>query len=167
MIVVRGGVIEAVGPVGTTAIPSDAQVIDVKGKTLHAAYVDPYVSVDRLAGKGPKQASGREESGESTRRSRRSAGPATHTAAAARAEERVIDTLVVKEDVAEEYRRLGFAVAAAVPAAGVLRGSGAVVSLADGSIPGRIVDAADGQYVALEPDADATEYPVSKMGAAP
>ncbi len=84
---------------------------------------------------------------------------------AARAEERAIDELTIKESVADAYRRMGFAVVEAAPAAGVLRGRGAVVSLAPGSEPGRILEAAGGQYVSLEPEPDATEYPVSKMGA--
>ena len=59
VVVVRGGVIEAVGPAGT-AIPSDASVIDVSGKVIHAAFVDPYVTTDRLAGRSPKRASDEE-----------------------------------------------------------------------------------------------------------
>src|SRR2546428_11422562 len=54
VVVVRGGVIEAVGPQGKTSIPADARVFDLKGKVLHAAFIDPYVSADRLAGKRPR-----------------------------------------------------------------------------------------------------------------
>ena len=67
--------------------------------------------------------------------------------------------------MAEAYRRLGFAVVDGRARRGVLRGRGAVVSLADGPMPGRILESASGQYVSLEPEPDATEYPVSKMGA--
>ena len=56
VVVVRGGVIAAVGPAGSTAIPADARIFDVKGKVVHAAFIDPYVSVDRLAGKSPAPA---------------------------------------------------------------------------------------------------------------
>ena len=48
----RGGVIEAVGPVGSTPVPADARLIDVKGKVVHAAFIDPYVPVDRLVDPG-------------------------------------------------------------------------------------------------------------------
>ena len=75
---------------------------------------------------------------------------------------------MVKDDVADAYRRMGFAVVNAAPSAGVLRGSGAVVSLADGPISGRILETTSGQYVCLEPDSsddDDGPYPVSKMGA--
>ncbi|HEY1434088.1 MAG TPA: amidohydrolase family protein, partial [Thermoanaerobaculia bacterium] len=77
----------------------------------------------------------------------------------------MIDTLVIKESVAETYRRLGFAVVAAAPDAGVLRGSGAVVTLAEGPMSGRVLVAESEQYISLEPEDDANEYPVSKMGA--
>ena len=48
VIVVRGGVIEAAGPPGQTAIPADARIFDHKGKVVHAAFIDPYVPADRL-----------------------------------------------------------------------------------------------------------------------
>ena len=164
VVVVRGGVIEAVGPAGSTPIPADARVLDVKGQVVHAAFIDPYVPADRLAGKAPKRPSDDEESAGSGG-AKRAKGPAGHPLAAVRAEDRLIDTLVIKDDVAETYRRLGFAVVAAAPDAGVLRGAGAVVSLADGPVSGRVLVADSGQYVSLEPEADASDYPVSKMGA--
>jgi imidazolonepropionase-like amidohydrolase len=164
VVVVRGGVIEAVGPAGSTLIPPDARVLDVKGKVVHAAFIDPYVPADRLAGKGPKRPPDDGEAA-SPGSAKRTAGPAAHPVAAVRAEDRVIDTLVVKDDVADAYRRLGFAVVAAAPDAGVLRGAGAVVSLADGPVSGRVLVAQSGQYISLEPEADASDYPVSKMGA--
>ena len=61
VVIVRGGVIESVGPAGT-AIPSDAFVVDLSGKTIHAAFIDPYVTVDRLEGKPPKRPSDDETS---------------------------------------------------------------------------------------------------------
>ncbi|HWZ84835.1 MAG TPA: amidohydrolase family protein, partial [Thermoanaerobaculia bacterium] len=164
VVVVRGGVIEAVGPAGSTPVPADARLIDVKGKVVHAAFIDPYVSVDRLAGKGPKRPPDDEEAAGPSG-SRRARGSAGQPVAVVRAEDRVLETLVIKEGVAETYRRLGFAVVAAVPDAGILRGSGAVVSLADGPISNRVLVAESGQYVSLEPEADASDYPVSKMGA--
>jgi imidazolonepropionase-like amidohydrolase len=161
VVIVRGGVIEAVGPAGSTPVPADARVFDAKGKVIHAAYLDPYVPTDRLAGKGPKKPPDEEESPGTSRRAR----GASTAAPVAHADGRAIDDLTVKDSVADGYRRMGFAVVAAVPASGVLRGRGAVVNLADGPIPARVLDAASGQYVALEPETDGTEYPVSKMGA--
>ncbi|MET0619506.1 MAG: amidohydrolase family protein [Thermoanaerobaculia bacterium] len=166
VVVVRGGVIEAVGPAGT-AIPADATVIDVSGKVVHAAFVDPYVTVDRLAGRGPKRPSDDETSAPAAPAPAPSAaatGPAAHPVKAVRAETRAIERLEVRDDVAEALRRQGFAVVAAVPATGVLRGQGAIVSLADGPLSGRVLDPSNGQIVAMR-GLDENEYPTSNMGA--
>ena len=64
VVVIRGGVIEAVGPEGKTAIPADARVFELKGKTVHAAFIDPYVPADRLAGRRPRTPSDDEEAAE-------------------------------------------------------------------------------------------------------
>lgn len=166
VVVIRGGVIEAVGPAGTTPMPADALVIDVAGKTIHAAYIDPHVSTDRLAGKAPKRPKDDEEAETEKPPSRvpRATGPASHPVSAVRAEVRTLDNLVVKDTVADTYRKLGFGVVAAVPSLGVMRGRGTVISLADGPISGRVVLPESGQFVALEPP-DEDDYPVSRMGA--
>src|SRR6185369_7823717 len=48
-VIIRDGTIEAVGP--NVAIPADAAVRDLSGKTLYPGLIDPYVTVSRLAGK--------------------------------------------------------------------------------------------------------------------
>ncbi len=117
VVVVRGGVIEAVGSEGSVSIPADARVYDVRGKVVHAAFIDPHVAADRLAGRKPRDPSDEEEPSEERTppASRRPSGPASHPLASVRAEERVIDLLAVADRVADSYRRLGFAVVAAAP----------------------------------------------------
>ena len=163
VVVVRGGVIEAVGPAGT-AIPADASVIDVSGKVIHAAFVDPYVTTDRLAGRGPKRASDEEGGGAAPASATAVAGPAAHSIAAVRADTRAIESLEVRDDVADALRKQGFAVVAAVPVTGVLRGQGAVVSLADGPLSGRVLDPSNAQVIAMR-GLDDNDYPTSNMGA--
>ena len=172
VVVVRGGVIGAVGAEGSVAIPPDARVFDLKGKVVHAAYVDPYVPVDRLAGKKPRGPSDEEEpSEERTPAPRRTRGPADHPIPTVRADERALDSLTVADRVSDAYRRLGYAVVAAVPQTGILRGRGAVVSLADGPLSGRVLVADGAQTISLDPGAfdfagfGRAVYPVSKMGA--
>ena len=162
VVIVRGGVIEAVGPAGT-AIPSDAAVVDVTGKVVHAAFIDPYVTVDRLAGKAPKRPSD-DDAPSTSAPAPGPTGPAAHSVRAVRAEARALEGLEIKDDVSDTLRRQGFAVVAAVPAAGVLRGQGAVVSLADGPLSGRVLDPGNGQVVAMR-GLDENEYPTSNMGA--
>jgi imidazolonepropionase-like amidohydrolase len=66
IVVIRGAVFEAVGAQGQVLIPADARVFDVKGKALHAAFIDPYVPADRLAGRHPRGPSDDEEAAELT-----------------------------------------------------------------------------------------------------
>jgi imidazolonepropionase-like amidohydrolase len=175
VVVVRGGVIESVGPQGTAAVPADARVFDLKGKVLHAAFIDPYVPADRLAGKRPRGPSDDEEGAEQAPGQGRPGGGAAGSTVTppnpAHAEERVLDSLRVQDRVADTYRRLGFAAVAAVPSSGTLRGQGVVVSLEDGPIESRVLLNPSGQYVSLEPERfDFTQffrasYPASKMGA--
>ncbi|HTO75703.1 MAG TPA: amidohydrolase family protein, partial [Thermoanaerobaculia bacterium] len=165
IVVVRGGVIEAAGPSSSTAIPADARVIDLHGQTIHAAFLDPYVTADRLAGKKPT-APRDEEEDSSASDAGRGGPPASN-----RANERVLEGLSIKDRVADTYRRLGFAVVAAVPSAGILRGAGAVVGLGDPD--SRVLAERFGQYVSLEPprrtDFSAASrrsvYPGARMGA--
>jgi imidazolonepropionase-like amidohydrolase len=165
IIVVRGGVIEAAGPSSSTAIPADARVIELKGQTIHAAFLDPYVTTDRLAGKKPPAPRDEEEDSSGSDAGR--GGPP----ASNRANERVLEGLTIKDRVADAYRRLGFAVVAAIPSAGILRGAGAIVGLGDAD--SRVIAERFGQYVSLEPahagDFNAalrrSVYPASRMGA--
>jgi imidazolonepropionase-like amidohydrolase len=169
VIVIRGGVIEAAGPVGQTPVPADARVFDLAGRVVHAALLDPYVTADRLAGRKPRGPQDEEDSAEPAAPAGRGTGG---SGATDRAAERVIGSLSVKERVAQSYRRLGFAVVAAVPSEGILRGAGAIVSLADGPLEQRVLRSDFGQYVSLEPErvrdfseARRLQYPASKMGA--
>jgi imidazolonepropionase-like amidohydrolase len=81
-----------------------------------------------------------------------------------RAEARAIQGLEVRDEVSDALRRQGFAVVAAVPVTGVLRGQAAVVSLADGPLSGRVLDPDNAQVVAMR-GLDENEYPTSNMGA--
>src|SRR5262249_52780767 len=87
------------------------------------------------------------------------------------AEERVLETLNVRDRVADTYRRMGFAVVHAVPAAGFLRGKGAVVSLSEEPADERVLSSETGECVSLEPERfdfanfARANYPNSKMGA--
>ncbi len=173
VVVVRGGVVESVGAEGKVTVPADARVYDLKGKVVHAAFVDPYVSAERLAGRKPRGPSDEEEPSEDRTAAapRRARGPADHPLSSVHANESVLDTLTVADRVAESYRRLGYAVVVAAPTAGTLRGHAAIVSLADGPLSGRVLQGDSAQVISLEPEridfanfARAT-YPASEMGA--
>ncbi|HQR67810.1 MAG TPA: amidohydrolase, partial [Thermoanaerobaculia bacterium] len=44
-IVVRDGVVTAVGPAGAVAVPADATEIDLAGKTVYPGLIDPFVTL--------------------------------------------------------------------------------------------------------------------------
>jgi imidazolonepropionase-like amidohydrolase len=136
----------------------------VTGKVIHAAFIDAYVSADRLTGKAPKKPSDDTAPSATAPGAPPPTGPAAHPVGAVRADVRAVDGLVIQDDVAEAFRAEGFGIVAAVPAAGVLRGQGAVVTLAEGPITGRVVDPSSGQVVAMK-GLDDNDYPTSNMGA--
>src|SRR5713226_1252858 len=181
VVVIRGGVIEAVGPEGKIAIPPDARVLDLHGQWIYPAFIEPFLPADRLAGKkrpGPLDDDEPPPREEPPPRP----GPNAHPLSTVRAEHRIVDSLLLKERVVDSYRRLGFAVVNAFPQLGILRGKGTIVTLGDGPIGGRIVNEEFGQHISLEPartefgrstDPPRAEpprrvtpvYPVSKKGA--
>ncbi|HEY7368819.1 MAG TPA: amidohydrolase family protein [Thermoanaerobaculia bacterium] len=176
VVVMRGGTLVAAGREGAVAIPADARLFDARGRVVHAAFVDPFVPADRLGGKAPRKPSDDEDTEDrATPAARPARGPADHPLTSVAAQRRALDGLTVKDRVAEAYRRMGYAVVAAVPTEGTLRGRGAVVSLSDGPLSGRVILPEAGQHVALEPERldfsnfsqaiSRAVYPVSRMGA--
>ncbi len=173
-VVVRGGVVEAVGVAGAVAVPADAQVIDLSGRTVSPGLIDPYVTESRLSGVRAVAADG-------DARGRRAVGaPAVpsptpapepagnaHPIARVHPERSVLSDLRIAPDVREAFRDLGFTTVAAVPDKGIFRGESAVVSLGDVSLGKSIVVAKSAQHVARDADAPGFggEYPASKMGA--
>jgi len=175
VVIVRGGVIAAVGSAGAVAVPADAQVMDLEGQTVSPGLIDPYVTVSRLSGVRPSVP-------DDTATGRRGAGAAAFPQATPapepsgnvlpssklRPERTVLSDLKVSSDVREAFRDLGFTVIAAVPDKGILRGESAVIALSDGSLSRAILVAKSAQHVARDADAPefGGEYPGSKMGMA-
>jgi imidazolonepropionase-like amidohydrolase len=174
-VVVRGGVIEAVGASGSVAVPADAQVIDLSGKTVSPGLIDAYVTESRLSGARPAAS-------EDDARGRRAGGPPAvapptpapapepegnvHPIARVHPEKSVLADLKIAADVREAFRDLGFTTVAAVPDKGIFRGESAVVTLGDASLAKSIVVAKSAQVVARDADVPefGRDYPASKMG---
>ena len=176
-VVVRGGAVEVVGASGAVAVPADAQVIDLSGKTISPGLIDPYVTQSRLSGARP--------AAEEAVRGRRAGGAAAtatpaatptpapepagnaHPIARVHPERSVLADLKVAPEVRESFRDLGFTTVAAVPDHGIFRGESAVVSLGDETLAKSIVVAKSAQHVARDAEASGFgggEYPGSKMG---
>jgi imidazolonepropionase-like amidohydrolase len=166
-IVVRKGVIVAVGP--NVAIPPDAVVHDLSGRTVYPGLIDAHVTLSRLSGKRDAPADDDEAPAFGPRRTTTPAAPATgnvHPSSRLRAERRAVAEVVLKDEVKEQLRGLGFTTVNAVPDRGIFRGRSAVLSLGDGSVAKNVVLAREAQVVASDLEADGEDrYPNSKMGA--
>jgi imidazolonepropionase-like amidohydrolase len=147
-LVIRHGVIEAVG--ANVAIPADARVWDLTGRTLYPGFIDAYTS----AGMRDELDDDEEE---------RSTGywnPQVRSFVDASAE-------IVGDDAAlAGLRAQGFTVAMAVPQLGLFRGQTAVLSLSDAPAPERMIRTGVAQSMILRRDGGvSTGYPTSAMGA--
>ena len=172
-LVLRDGVIAAVGAEADVKIPADARLWKAEGKTLYAGLLEPLAEVHLPAAlKAPAPSA----DGEGGGRGARGAAAATETlapAAAARSwnarvtpERDGAKVLVADDKGATALRELGFATAAVVPGRGVFRGESALVSLS-GRAPGAVLLRSHlAQHVAFELGGGRESgYPGSLMGA--
>jgi imidazolonepropionase-like amidohydrolase len=142
-VVVRDGLIVAVGR--NAAVPPDARVWEGAGLTVYPGLIDAHVAAPEPAG------------------ARVATRGAAAELASVRPEFRVVSNLPLPKDQIETLRAAGFAAAQVVPSRGIVRGTSAVVGLADGSPNASVIKADATQVIALEPDS--TVYPRSLMGA--
>ena len=172
-IVVRDGVVTAVGAAGSVAIPADATEIDLAGKTVYPGLIDPYVTLGRLAGKKERPAAD-DATGPVRGRPVPSATPVpepagnVHPVARVIPERRASAELKLNAEALASLRDLGFTVVNAVPDAGVFRGHSAVLALGDGPVSKNLLVPKGAQVVSADaPGRDGSgDYPSSKMGVA-
>jgi len=172
-IVLRDGLIVAVGK--DVAIPPDARVWDVKGKTIYAGFLEPYLSAtpevpskhhhgEMGAGLAPFVGVKGDE------KDRGTPGPG-YANPWMTPERRAVLSYQPDKKALEALWKAGFTVANVAPPAGIVRGTSALVLLSDVD-PNRTVLRTDVyQCVCLDPDAakagteDHEGYPESIMGA--
>jgi imidazolonepropionase-like amidohydrolase len=125
-IVVRKGLIEAVGPSKDVAVPFDAELIDGKGLVVYPGFIDLHSTVGQRAA-AERSATGRGRPVDLAESilaatpadNRRGLTPEFDTASA----------LELTEAIAEPRRRLGFTSLLAVPGGAIATGQSALVSL--------------------------------------
>ncbi len=169
-IVIRDGLIQAVGR--NVDAPPDARVWDMKGLTIYAGFIDPYLM---LAATNAPVSTARTEPigltsgikffgvpGQETDPGNRGPGPRISSLAP---ERRIAQTYSPDSKELESLRELGFTTANVVPAKGILRGTGAFVALSD-TEPNRAIIKPDVfQHIAFDTDdRKDDEYPESLMG---
>ena len=150
-LVIRDGVIEAVA--ANAAVPRDARVWDLAGRTLYPGFIDPYTSVgmrDSLVASDTAAARG-----------------AVYWNPQVRSYiDAVSDFAADDETRPRALRSAGFTVGMVVPQLGLFRGQTAAVSLGSGTVAGRVIREGIAQSASLSRDNRVGNvYPTSAMGA--
>lgn len=157
-LVVRNGVIEAVGAVEATPIPADAEVMEGEGLTVYPGFIDGFTSLGM-----PSQPN--DPAYASYERGNTDPNPYIRPEREA--------TVLFQPDPAQlaRWRRAGFVCAHVAPPHGILSGQSALVSLGDGTVVENLVRAPYGVLLNLRGRGAFTEgfgaggYPSSLMGA--
>jgi len=119
-VVLRDGIIEAVG--ADVKAPDDAVVVDAKGKTLHAGFID---ACSDIGLKSPEGAAAPQAGPPRAARAETPAG-AGHPISRVHPEKRALDQLAPTDTDLERQRGFGFTAALAVPNEGIFRGTSAL-----------------------------------------
>jgi imidazolonepropionase-like amidohydrolase len=173
-IILRDGFITAVGK--DVAPPADARVWDMKGMTIYAGFIDPYLVLGgtnspTATGDMEPEASGMRAAGGAgfygvagQKLDRGSPGPG-YDVARILPEYRAVRDYAPREKTLGPLRELGFTVGVVAPARGIIRGTSALVTLAEQN-PNEVVLKPDVfQHIVfdLQPAED-RRYPGSLMG---
>jgi imidazolonepropionase-like amidohydrolase len=173
-IVIRDGLIQAVGT--NVAVPDDARVWDLKGQTIYAGFIEPYLILDST--NAPVSTSDSMPISQATLTSggfKFFGAPGTKTDAGKPGpgyalgkitpDFRVARNFSPKDKSLAPLRELGFTAAVVAPAKGIIRGTGALVALADEDPNKAILKPDVFQHIAFEThDDDDGAYPGSLMG---
>ena len=173
-IVIRDGLIEAIGT--NIAPPADARVWDMKGATIYAGFIEPYLVLN--ASNSPISTTGVEPI---TGNSFTSGGVKFYGAPGAQTdmgnpgpgyeiakitpEFRALEKYSPQEKALAPLRELGFTTAVIAPAKGIIRGNSALVALADEDPNKAVIKPDVFQHIAFEThEDDEKAYPGSLMG---
>jgi len=164
-IVVRDGVIESVGR--GVAVPADARSWDLRGRTVYAGLVEPWL--DRTPAPAPRPGG---MGGGAPAAPVPPAAPAPRGAAHANAlvhpETDLSETMDLGREALEELRAVGFTAAHLVPGSGVFRGRSALVLLRDGTAADQLLVPRVAQVMAFDTNrggpGQPAGYPNSLMG---
>jgi imidazolonepropionase-like amidohydrolase len=166
-IVIRNGLIEAVGT--NTTAPADARVWDMKGKTIYAGFIDPYLVLETSS--PPSSTTETEPSAAARTRFYGAPGDVErpgpgYEIARITPEYRAVRDYSPKEKTLQPLREIGFTAGLVVPERGIVRGTSVLVALSEEN-PNEVVIRPDVfQHIAFESHrADERGYPGSLMGA--
>jgi imidazolonepropionase-like amidohydrolase len=174
-VIIRDGYIETVGK--NISVPADARVWDSKGLTLYAGFIEPYLPLGQT--NQPISTSDAEpinaasfasggvnffgSPGQRTDAGQRGAGYEVSKVAP---ETRMTRSYTPDKKIIQPLRALGFTAAVVAPNRGIIRGSSALVALAENDPNELILKPDVFQHIAFEThNEDESAYPGSLMGA--
>jgi imidazolonepropionase-like amidohydrolase len=173
-IVIRDGLIKAVGP--DAAVPEDARVWDMKGTTIYAGFIDPYIvmggsnapvsttdsepiTTTTLAAGGVNFFGAPGQAAE-----RGSAGPG-YEVAKMTPQHRAVRDYSPRDKTLTSLREIGFTAGVIAPGKGIIRGTSALVALSDENPNDAILKPDAFQHIAFETHQTGERaYPGSVMG---
>jgi imidazolonepropionase-like amidohydrolase len=173
-IVIRDGIIQAVGI--NIAAPADARVWDMKGTTIYAGFIEPYLVLN--ATNPPISTSDIEPISEhsltaggvkfygapGSQTDMGNAGP-SYEIAKITPEFRAVEKYSPSEKALAPLRELGFTTGVIAPAKGIIRGTSALVALTDENPNKATIKPDVFQHIAFEThEEDEKAYPGSLMG---
>lgn len=173
-IIIRDGYLAAVGK--NISVPADARVWDSKGLTIYAGFIEPYLPLGQTnqpistSDTQPINAASFTAGGvnffgapgQRTDAGQRGAG---YEVSKVTPEARAVRGYSPDKKVIEPLRELGFTTAVIAPTRGIVRGTSALVALAEADPNEVIVKADVFQHIAFEThEADDVAYPGSLMG---
>jgi imidazolonepropionase-like amidohydrolase len=169
VLILRDGVIEAAGA-GVT-VPPDAEVRDLKGRTVYPGFIDAYASWPPEAG---KKAGGEGKGGKKRRKkepkeekpAEAPPGGARHWNPNVTPDLRVDARYAPDEEADRPWRSQGVTARLLAPPRGVLRGTSVLVGTGEGDVGRLVLTPQVAMHASLDPDPQRSEgYPSSAMGA--
>ena len=139
-LLIENGIIQAVGEID---VPAHAQKIDLDGKVVYPALIEPRHEIEV----SPKQSS------------------SSHWNKNVRPEWSAANDWKNDENTNKSMRQAGFAIGLVVPKNGVIKGSSVAVSLGDGNSADSIIRQEVAQHIRLTSSRSRDNYPGSPMGA--
>lgn len=159
-VVIRGGLIEAVG--GDVTVPADAEVIDGADLTLHAGFIDAYSHL----GMQPRQGGGGQGFDFSALLQGSQPQPGTgHPIELVHPQHRVTAELMAGEGGIDNHREIGFTAALTAPRDGIYRGWSALIALGDGHPRDLVIAPRLAQHVGFDTGNFFGGYPADLLGA--
>ncbi|MFN9303979.1 MAG: hypothetical protein ACK6DA_14545, partial [Candidatus Kapaibacterium sp.] len=158
ILIIKNGIIENVG--AGLSVPKGATIRSAKGMWVYAAFIEPYMEMNRKDAKtGPANVDEEDNPGKAQPLDR----GAKYWNEAIRPEKNIADYANVDAKTAEEWMSLGFGAAHCNATDGILRGHSAIVLMKEGSASTITLRQSVGQWMSLRKGNSPTPYPSSMM----